>query len=122
MKKILLVEDDQFLVRVYKLKLEKFGFNVIYMEDGRGVVQTVRTEKPNLIVLDILLPNKGGMEVLKELKENSETKDVPVVVLSQLSMEEDIEKSKSAGAVDHLVKSKMSFNEVAEQVKKLLME
>ena len=122
MKKILLVEDDQFLVRVYKLKLEKQGYEVIYLEDGREVLQTVRVEKPDLVVLDLILPKKDGVEVLKELKGNTETKDVPVLVLSQLGMPEDIEKSKEAGAIDHLVKSQNSFAEVVTEVKRILSD
>lgn len=119
MKKILLVEDDVFLVKVYKLKLEGQGFEVTYLQDGAKVTEEVLNFKPDLILLDIVIPKKDGFQVLTELKSNPETASIPILILSALQMPTDIEKGKSLGADEYLPKSNVTFSQVIETIKKL---
>lgn len=120
MKKVLLVEDDSFLVRMCKAKMEDAGFAVSFLEDGDRVVVTAREQRPDLILLDLLLPGKDGYAVLAELKGEPETAKIPVLVLSQLHLDEEMDKSRNLGAVDHIAKQKVTFDEVVERVKVLL--
>lgn len=122
MKKILIVDDDHFLARVYKQALEKAGFEATYLLGGEKVLETVKELKPDLILLDILLPDKDGYAVLKELKAEVVTKPIPVIVLSALEQQEDLEKSRSLGAVDHLVKTAVGFRDVIQVIEKLLSQ
>ena len=120
MTKILLVEDDVFLVKVYKLKLEKAGYDVTILEDGSQVVEVATDIHPDLVVLDILLPIKDGFEVLGELKKNPKTVSIPVLVLSALQMDKDIEKGKALGASEYLAKTNVTFEEVMATIKDLV--
>lgn len=119
MTKILIVEDDLFLVKVYKLKLEKEGFEILYLEDGSQVVTEAIKYGPDLILLDILLPKKDGFEVLADLKAETKTKDIPVLILSALQMDKDIEKGKRLGADEYLPKTNVSFGQVIATIKAL---
>lgn len=120
MSKILVIEDDKFLVRVYGSQLKKLGIDATLLEEGTTAVQVAKEEKPALIVLDLILPKKSGVEVIQELKSDPETKDIPVIVVSALGGEEDIRKLKGLGAVDYLVKATSSFKEVTDAINKYL--
>lgn len=117
--KILLAEDDQFIARAYKDGLEQAGFEVVAAVDGVETVKKIRSEKPDLLLLDLVMPIKSGFGVMEEIKAD-ETIKVPVLVLSNLSQESDIKKSKELGAIDYIVKSNISMKEVIEVVKKYL--
>ena len=86
------------------------------LEDGVDVLKVAKKENPNLIILDLLLPKKNGFDVLKELKETNKVKSIPVVVVSQLGTESDIEKVIKLGAVQYLVKAESTFSDLAEAV------
>jgi CheY-like chemotaxis protein len=118
MKKILLVEDDVFLVKVYKSLLEKEGYSVIVLTDGVEVIDTVRKERPDLVILDLIMPGKDGFDVLGDLKGDSKTKNIPVYVLTVLRTKEDIKKVKNLGADEYIVKSDSTFKDVAGFVKR----
>ncbi|MFC1595123.1 response regulator transcription factor [Patescibacteria group bacterium] len=116
-KKILLAEDDKFISRAYKDGLSSAGFIVILASDGNEALDKVKKEKPDVILLDLIMPAKNGFEVIEELKMDDSTKNIPIIILSNLGQDSDIEKGKSLGAADYLVKSNVSMQEVVEKIK-----
>ncbi len=116
-KKILLVEDDKFLLKFFAARLKEEDFEVILAEDGEEAVRKVKEEKPDLILLDLILPKKDGFAVLKEIKSDEKTKNIPVFVLSNLGQESDREKAKELGAVDYLVKVNFDLKEIIKKIK-----
>lgn len=116
--KIVLAEDDKFISLAYKDGLTRAGFEVVHAADGAQAAEKIRQEKPDIVLLDIIMPEKNGFEVLEEVKKNPETKDIPVIVLSNLGQESDIKKGKELGAYDYFVKSNLSMAEVVEKVNK----
>lgn len=114
---ICIVEDDAFLQKLYKLSCDQAGLNVVYA-DSKQILQDVITQnKPDLILLDLILPDADGFTVLKELKTNSTTATIPVIILSNLAQPEDREKAKQLGAEDYLVKADLSFDQIVELIK-----
>jgi DNA-binding response OmpR family regulator len=120
--KILLIEDDAFLLSMYATKFELEGFEIISADDGEKALKMAGKEKPDIILLDVLLPKMDGFEVLKELKKNEETKATPVILLTNLSQRDDVEKGLALGAVDYLIKAHFMPTEVVEKIKKILAE
>jgi two-component system phosphate regulon response regulator PhoB/two-component system alkaline phosphatase synthesis response regulator PhoP len=118
--KILLAEDDKFISRAYKDGLERAGFDLVLASDGEEAVAKIKSEKPDLVLLDIIMPLKNGFEVLEEIKKDPAVKDIPVIVLSNLGQDSDITKGHSLGAVDYLVKANFTMAEVVEKIKKYL--
>lgn len=118
--KLLLVEDDRDLIEMYETKFKMEGFAVVKAENGLGVLELVKKEKPVIVLLDIVMPELDGFQVLKSLKADAETKAVPVILLTNLSQESDIKKSAELGAADYLVKANFTPNEVAAKVRKIL--
>ena len=118
--KILVVEDDPFLLGMYVTKLEMSGFIVTGVEDGNEAVPAVEKEKPDLILLDIILPNMDGFEILKKLKKENSTKDIPVIIFTNLGQQADVEKGLELGAVDYLIKAHFTPSEVITKVNKIL--
>lgn len=117
---ILLVEDDTFLAGMYVTKLELEGFRVVLASDGEQAVELAEREVPAIILLDIVLPKKSGFDVLKEVKAHAATKDVPVILLTNLGQKEDVEKGLKLGALDYLIKAHFMPSEVVAKVKRLL--
>lgn len=118
--KILVVEDDGFLSRIYVSKLEREGFTVTLLENGVEAVKTARQFRPNVIILDIIMPMQNGFQTLSELKSELDTKDIPVLILTDLQVEEDRDKVLAAGAADYLLKTDLSFAEVIEKIRELI--
>jgi DNA-binding response OmpR family regulator len=118
--KILLIEDDQFLLSMYATKFELEGFQIVSADDGEKALKAANKEKPDIILLDVLLPKMDGFEVLKELKKNEETKAIPVILLTNLSQRDDVEQGMKLGAVDYLIKAHFMPTEVVEKIKKIL--
>ncbi len=116
-RKILLAEDDKFISRAYKDGMERAGFEIIIALDGAEAIKKIKSENPDLILLDLIMPEKNGFEVLEEIKMDDELKNIPVVILSNLGQDSDIEKGKALGAADYLIKSNLSMKEVIEKVK-----
>ena len=114
MTKIILVEDDDFLIDVYKVKLEKEGFEVEVIKDGAKAFERIKEVKPAVVLLDIVLPNLDGREILKILKNDPETKNIPIIVLSNLAQEEEIQKSMELGAAKYLVKAQFIPSEIIQ--------
>jgi len=117
MKRILMVEDDEFLNKVYEAKLAEENFETYHVFRGDEVMRQVIEVKPDLIVLDLILPGKNGFEVLKELKRNIKTKKIPVIVLTNLSESSDKEVIMKLGAKIFAVKSNLSIDEVVGLIK-----
>ncbi|HSX42425.1 MAG TPA: response regulator [Candidatus Saccharimonadales bacterium] len=124
-KNVLLIEDEPLLIELYEEGWGDQDFNLIVAKDGEaGLKKAADTgERPNLILLDILLPGINGFEVLKRLKANAKTKDIPVIVLTNLGSEKtdkDKQLALSLGAVDYLVKSYHTPDEMLEVIQKRL--
>ncbi len=119
-KKILLAEDDYFIQDIYQTKLKQEGFETVLAENGKEVLINLEKEIPDLIMLDILMPYMSGIEALRKIKENEEWEKIPVLILSNLSQNEDIDEALSLGANDYLIKSQFSPSEVIEKVKEIL--
>lgn len=121
-KSILVAEDDKFYANIYKAKLTREGYDVIIAEDGEKTLEAAREKKPDLILLDLIMPVKDGFETLKELRADEKLKDIKVIVLSNLGQEEDIKKVKDLGIVDYLVKTNVSIQKVVDKVKEHLAQ
>lgn len=119
-KFVLVAEDDKFYGNVYKTKLAKEGYDVAVATDGVSALKFARERKPNLILLDLVMPIKDGFETLKELKADASLKDIKVIVLSNLGQDEDIKKAKSLGAVDYVVKANISIQQMMDMIKRYL--
>jgi DNA-binding response OmpR family regulator len=120
MIKVLVAEDDAFLSKAYSAKLKKEDFEVITAANGEEVMGKVKSEKPDIILLDIVMPKKNGFDVLYDLKQEPSTKNIPVVILSNLGQEEDIKRGKDLGADDYLIKSDIAINDVVDKIKQVL--
>jgi len=120
--RILVIEDDRFLRRACEVSLKKRGFTVITAVDGEEGVQRALSESPDLILLDMLMPKLTGIETLEALKKEEKTRNIPVVILSNSSIEADVQKAKSLGAVGYLVKASLSLRELGDHVVSFLTE
>jgi len=118
--KILIVEDEQFLLDLYEKKLEEAGFEVVKAENGVEGLSLTQLELPDLILLDILMPQTDGYEMLKKVKDGPKTKKIPVVIFSNLSQREEIEKGLKLGAKDFIIKTSVTPSEMVSRVKEYL--
>lgn len=117
---ILLVEDDTFLAGMYSTKLSLENFQVELAENGEDALKKVVQNVPDLVLLDIILPRMDGFEVLQGIKNNPKTKDVPVILLTNLGQKKDVDKGLALGAEDYLIKAHFMPNEVIDKIKKTL--
>ena len=115
--KVLIIEDDAFLQKILVTKFTKEGFDVVNTGDGAEAIPMMKAESPAFVLLDLILPNMNGFEVLAEMMTDDVLKKIPVFVLSNLGQEEDMTRAKDMGAIDFLVKTDMSINEVVQKVK-----
>ncbi len=120
MKKILLIEDEPTLQKAIGRYLEQEGYEIENALDGDIGVEIAKRNKPDLILLDIILPKKDGFEVLKELKEDETTKNIPVIILTNLEGGSDVEKALSLGATTYLVKANYRLEEISKKIKETL--
>ena len=119
-KVILFIEDEPALQKTFGDILKQEGYEMISALDGEIGLRLAKDRKPDLILLDLILPKVNGFEVLKELKEDKETKDVPVIVLTNLEGVADIDRVIELGATTYLVKASYSLEEVVAKIKKAL--
>ena len=119
-EKILLVEDDSFLSNMYATKLELEGYEVDIAEDGEVGYEKAVSGNPDVVLLDIMLPKLDGFGVLEKMKSNASTQNIPVILLTNLSQNEDIQKGLALGANDYLVKAHFMPSEVVAKIKKLI--
>jgi two-component system, OmpR family, alkaline phosphatase synthesis response regulator PhoP len=113
---ILLAEDDRILRKAGEATLRKKGYTVITAVDGEDALAKAREHKPDLILLDVIMPKLHGFEVLSVLKSDPETRDIPVIMLSNLEEESDVRKAIDGGASGYLVKSNLPLEQLAERV------
>lgn len=119
-KKILIVEDDQFVSELYEHQFTKYGFATSVVPDGEKALQNVKVDKFDVILLDIMIPKIDGVEVLKQLKAGSSTKDIPVVILSNLGQDELIKQALQIGAKAYIIKSLYTPDQVVAEVRSML--
>ncbi len=120
MTKILIVEDDPLMSRMYQ-KIFKFeGFDVDFAADGEEGLDKIRSTKPTLILLDIMMPKINGLEVLTKIKQDPETKAIPVIMLTNLAGTQDAEAALTKGAVKYIIKSENEPKQVVNMVKEIL--
>ncbi len=119
-KKILVVEDDSMISSMYKTKFEADGFTVLTASDGAEGLESAKKEKPDIIMLDVILPRLDGFSVLEEIKKDKTTKNIPVIMLTNLGTEEDKAKGEKLGALDYLVKASLTPGQVSAKIKQAL--
>ena len=121
-KKILIVEDDNFVAEVYSTKLLEMGHEVQIAQNGEEGLKMVGGGKPDLILLDIIMPVMGGIEMLGELKKKDEWKQIPVILLTNVGEKESVQKVRNLGVQDYLIKSHFTPAEVIEKIEAILGE
>ena len=117
-KTILIAEDDNFLQKMLRYSLEEEGFSVLSAENGEVAIEKIEKEKPDLVLLDILMPKVDGFAVLEHLQEHKIR--VPVVITSNLGHQDDVDKCMKLGAKDYIIKSDTESTDLVEKVKKYL--
>lgn len=117
MKKIFIVEDEMSLREILTMRLKEAGFEIEVAIDGAEALEKLKTIKPDVILLDIILPKIDGFTVLGKIKEDLTTKDIPVIVLSNLGQDADIKRALDLGAVDYFIKAQHSLLEIVDLVK-----
>ena len=120
MKKILLIEDDFFLIDLYATKLKESGFKVDVVKNGASAVKRIKEVKPDLILLDIILPEIDGWDILKSIHNDKKLKNIKVLILSNLGQKDEVEKGMRMGAVKYLIKAYYTPGEVVKEIKKLI--
>lgn len=121
-KKILLVEDDEFLAELYATKLTIEGYEVFLANDGEKGVKVAKEKKPDLILLDIILPKMDGFEALSKIKADQEIKAIPVILLTNLSQKDEVKRGLDLGAADYLIKAHFMPSEVVKKIKQSIGE
>ena len=120
MKKILVVEDDKFLRELIVQKLLSEEYETLEAVDGEEGLKKISEGKPDMVLLDIILPGMDGFEVLKKIKEDTSLKDIPVIILSNLGQQDDIDKGIQLGAKDYLIKAEFTPGEIVKKVQAIL--
>lgn len=121
MAKILFVEDDPLIVKIYTTRLIADGYHVLTADNGETGLHIAETENPDLVVLDVMMPKMDGFAVLTRLRENEKMKSIPILVYSNLAQEEEMQRAKSLGATEFIVKANLSPTEMVEKIKKYLI-
>lgn len=119
-KKILIIEDDFFICELYQRQLQKEQYEVVSASDGaEGLIQATQ-QKPDLILLDIMLPRLNGLDLLRTIKSKPETKDIPVILLTNLGQDSVIKEGFSLGAEGYLIKSAYTPSQIINEIKSFL--
>jgi DNA-binding response OmpR family regulator len=118
----MIVDDDPSLGDLYQSVFKSEGYDVVWVSDGENALARILEEKPDLILLDIMMPKIQGLDVLDIVKATPQTENTKIVVMSALSDEEIVNKAKEYGAADFLVKSKVDMETVVKRVKEILSE
>ncbi len=120
MKQILLVEDDPFLIDIYATKFKEMGFDIDIARDGSQALRKILEKKIELVLLDIVLPQVDGWEILERIKQEDSLKDLKVVILSNLGQKSEVDRAFALGATKYLIKAHYTPSEVVEEIKKIL--
>lgn len=119
-KTILIVEDDRYLTKAYSIKIKNAGFNVLLADNGSDGLLIAKQKKPDLIVLDLLLPKVDGFEFLKRIKADEEMKDIPVLTISVLGQKTDQQRALDLGAEAYFIKTEYKLGEIVDKIKEYL--
>ena len=119
-KRILIVEDDSFVMDIYQTKLGQAGYEIVGAENGLEALKKMEQGTFDLVLLDIIMPYMDGLEVLKKIKAQEKNKNLPIILLTNLSQKEEIDKGMGLGANDYLIKSHFTPSEVLEKIKTYL--
>ena len=117
---VLVIEDDPFLSKAYKVKFDHEGITTAFALDGESGLAKVKELKPQLILLDIMLPKKNGFDLLADKNKDPSIKDIPTIILSNLGQEDDMTRGKALGAVDYVVKTSMKIQDVVVKVRQYI--
>ena len=117
----MVAEDDKFYSGVYKIKLTAEGYDVGLAKNGEEVIKLAKERMPDLLLLDLIMPVKDGFTTLSELKKDKKLKNIKVIIMSNLGQEEDINKAKTLGASEYLIKSNYSLQEMVDKIKGYLL-
>lgn len=120
MKKILFIEDEQSLQKTFGDVLKREGYEIISALDGEVGLRLIKSEKPDLVLLDLILPKIHGLEVLEEIKKDPETKNIPVIILTNIERAKDVERALELGATTYLVKTSYALKDIVNKIKKTL--
>lgn len=118
--KALIIEDEQFIRDIYKRQLEKAGITVDGFSNGAEGLQAISQNKYDIILLDIMLPDINGLEILKQVKQNPDTKNIPIIMLTNLGQDEIIKEGFSLGAQGYFIKASYTPDQIVEEVKNIL--
>jgi len=119
LKKILIIEDEEFLYEMYKMKLEREGYQVVVASDGLEGVKSAKKVKPDLILLDLVLPGMDGYQVLQNIRADRQTKDIKIYILSNLGQNEEIKLGLETGADGYLIKANITPSQLVENIEKI---
>ncbi len=117
---VLLIEEDAFFSQIIKHALEQRDLEVLWSSNGEEGVREAMTSKPTIIILAVMIPKKNGFQVLEELKGHPETREIPVIMLTRMSLREDIDRCLSSGACEYLIKTHHSPADIVRRVERIL--
>ena len=119
-KKVLIIEDDVALANLYKTELELAGYSVVHVSEGSRAVSAIEENPPSVVLLDIMLPGRNGLEILKDIRENEQIKDTKVIMLTNFGNEENVSMALELGALDYIMKYKITPSEMKDRLSSLL--
>jgi len=122
MAKILIIEDDPLIVKIYTTRLTADGYEVASAENGEDGLKLAEQSPPNLVVLDIMMPRMDGFAVLEKLRANPQMKQIPIIVYSNLAQEEEIKRAKETGATEFIIKANVTPTEMVAKIKQYLSQ
>ncbi len=120
MKKIIIIEDEETLLNLLDKKLNQEGYQVDLARDGQEGLEKIKTNSPDLILLDIVMPKMGGFEVMEELRKDQELRNIPIIIISNSGQPVELDRAKELGVVDWLIKTDFNPQEVVDKIKKHL--
>ena len=119
-KKLLIIEDDKFMANAMRVRFSEDGFDLKLASNGEEALEILKTFIPRVIIVDLMMPKMDGFETLARIKAQDNLKDIPVIIASNLGQEEDIKRGKNLGAVEYVVKSNLSLDDMVAVVNKHL--
>ncbi len=117
--KILIVEDEEHIATMYRMKFEQSGYVVDVASDGKSAFEKAKIFQPELILLDLILPEESGLDVLKRLKTEVTTQAIDVIVVSNLGHSDDVDEGKKLGAIDYIIKAEVTPAQLVERIDKV---
>lgn len=120
-KKILIAEDDPFLSSLLKNRFTREGFEVYAAKDGDEAFTMIQSARPDLVLLDIILPKRSGFEVMAQIRESPELEKTPIIIISNLGQPEDVERGQQLGAIEYFIKAKASIDDLVQKIREFLI-